>query len=87
VRIPSKSPELLKRLRIKPRRLVDEPLPGSAHVLAAEHRLGMMAVHRVADSHLDAAVPKGLAAAVDLADVEHGDGVIEGHSSSHHKSG
>src|SRR5580704_12954836 len=39
----------------------------------------MMAVHRVANPHLDAAVPEGLAAAVDLAEVERGDGIIEGH--------
>src|SRR5580704_15905751 len=39
----------------------------------------MMAVHRVANPHLDAAVPEGLAAAVDLAEVERGDGIVEGH--------
>jgi hypothetical protein len=50
---------LLKRLREKTRGLVDQPLPRPAHVRAAEHRLSMMAVHRVADPDLDAAVPKG----------------------------
>jgi hypothetical protein len=36
-----------------------------------------MAVHYVADPDFDAAIPKGLAAAVDLAGVEGGDGVVE----------
>src|ERR1700722_3618467 len=75
-----RSSALLKRLREKSRGLVDQPLPCPAHVRAAEHRLRMMAVYRVADPDLDAAVPKGLAAAVDLADIEGGDGVVEGHS-------
>jgi len=42
----------------------------------------MMTVHRVADPHLDPAVPEGLTTAVDLADVERGDGIIEGHLAS-----
>jgi len=41
--------KLLKRLGIEPGRLIDQPLPRSAHVRAAEHRLRTMAVHRVAD--------------------------------------
>src|SRR5216683_880428 len=57
------------------RRLVDEPFPGLPHVLAAEHGLGMVAVHVVADPHRHASIPEGLDAAVDLAGVERGDSI------------
>jgi hypothetical protein len=70
------STRLLKRLREKSRCLVDQPLPGKTHAVAAEHRLRVVAVHYVADPDLHAAVPKGLAAAVDLAGIEGGDGVV-----------
>ena len=53
-----------------------------SHVVAAKHGLRVVAVHYVADSDLDAAIPKGLAAAIDLTGAEGGDGVVEGHSSS-----
>ena len=49
----------MKRLGIEPRRFVEEPLPRLSHVLAAEHRLRVEAVHYVANPDLDAAVPKG----------------------------
>jgi hypothetical protein len=39
----------------------------------------MVAVHCVADTDLDAAISERLAAAVDFADIERGDGVVEGH--------
>jgi hypothetical protein len=41
-----------------------------------------VAVHTVADPDPDAAIPEGLAATVDLADVERGDGFVEGHLTS-----
>jgi len=40
---------LLKRPRIKPRGLVDQPLWRLAHAVAAEHGLDLVAVHYVAD--------------------------------------
>jgi hypothetical protein len=73
------STRLLKRLREKSRCLVDQPLPGKTHAVAAEHGLRVVAVHYVTNPDFDAAIPKGLAAAVDFAGVEGGDGVIEGH--------
>jgi hypothetical protein len=44
--------KLLKRVRIEPRRLVDQPLPCVAHAVAAEHGLDLVAVHLVADQTL-----------------------------------
>jgi hypothetical protein len=51
---------LLKRLRVEPRRLVDQLLPGLPHVLPAEHGLDLVAVHYVADPDLDAAIPSAI---------------------------
>jgi hypothetical protein len=72
---------LLKRFREKTRCFVDEPLPRLGHVVSAEHGLGVVAVHYIAEPDLDAAISKGLAAAIDFAGVEGGDGIIEGHFS------
>jgi len=67
---------LLERLRVEPRRLVDQLLPGLPHVLPAEHGLDLVAVYPIANPNPDAAIPEGLAAAVDLAGVEGGDMVV-----------
>jgi hypothetical protein len=66
----------LKGLGKNSRRFVDEPLSRHAYVLLAEHCLRVVAVHYVVNPHPHAAVPEGLAAAVDLAVVEGGDMVV-----------
>jgi hypothetical protein len=53
-----------------------------AHTVAAEHGLDLVAVDPIADPDPDAAIPEGLAAAVDLADLECGDDFVEGHLAS-----
>ena len=47
--------------------------------MAAEDGLDLVTVHPIADPDPDAAIPAGLAAAVDLPDIEGGDGVVERH--------
>ena len=50
-----------------------------SRVVAAEDGLDLVTVHPIADPDPDAAIPEGLAAAVDLPDIEGGDGVVERH--------
>jgi hypothetical protein len=50
-----------------------------SRAVAAEDGLDLVTVHPIADPDPDAAIPEGLAAAVDLPDIEGGDGVVERH--------
>lgn len=50
-----------------------------SRAVAAEDGLDLVTVHPIADPDPDAAIPEGLAAAVDLPDREGGDGVVERH--------
>jgi hypothetical protein len=45
-----------------------------SRAVAAEDGLDLVTVHPIADPDPDAAIPEGLAAAVDLPDIEGGDG-------------
>jgi len=50
-----------------------------SRAVAAEDGLDLVTIHPIADPDPDAAIPEGLAAAVDLPDIEGGDGVVERH--------
>ena len=50
-----------------------------SRAVAAEDGLDLVTVHPIADPDSDVTIPKGLAAAVDLPDIEGGDGVVERH--------
>ena len=50
-----------------------------SRAVAAEDGLDLVTVHPIADPDPDAAIPEGLAAAVDLPDIEGGDGIVERH--------
>jgi hypothetical protein len=50
---------LLKRLRVEPRRLVEQPLRRLAHPMPVEGGLGKAPLHAVADPDRDAGIPEG----------------------------